>query len=162
METLQREQIARLPFQLDKVPTLYIPTTKDVVVGKDIYGYIAKPTNSRNEIPSKETPMGNAKPDQPIGDLAPWGFEGAGKLTENYASWNSPSSFMSDGNSMYTFLGAATQMMTGGSDMPVEKGPDTKNTLDNKSKTGSNDDVKLRMEAMQKQREKEFGAVERK
>jgi hypothetical protein len=63
---------------------------------------------------------------------------------------------------MYTFLGAATQMMTGGSDMPVEKGPDTKNTLDNKSKTGSNDDVKLRMEAMQKQREKEFGAVERK
>jgi hypothetical protein len=162
VETLQREQIARLPFQLDKVPTLYIPTTKDVVVGKDIYGYIAKPTNSRNEIPSKETPMGNAKPDQPIGDLAPWGFEGAGKLTENYASWNSPSSFMSDGNSMYTFLGAATQMMTGGSDMPVEKGPDTKNTLDNKSKTGSNDDVKLRMEAMQKQREKEFGAVERK
>ena len=161
VETLQREQIGRLPFQLAKVPTLYIPTTKDVIVGKDIYGYIAKPTNSRNEIPSKEGSVGNNAPDKPIGELSPWGFEGSGKLTESYASWNSPSSFVSDGNSMYTFLGSMSQVMTGGSDMPVGKGPDTKNTLDNKSKTGSNDDVKMRMETMQKQREKEFAAVER-
>jgi hypothetical protein len=162
VETLAREQIARLPFQLQKVPTLYIPTTKEAVVGKDIYGYIAKPTNSRNEIPAKEGSIGNSAPDKPIGDLTPWGFEGSGKLSEMYSSWGSPSSFMSDGNSMYTFLGGAPQVMTGGADIPVGKGPDTKNTIDNKSKTGSNDDVKARMEAMQKQREREFSAVERK
>jgi hypothetical protein len=63
---------------------------------------------------------------------------------------------------MYTFLGAAQQVMTGGADIPVEKGPNTKNTLDDKSKTGSNEDVKARMELMQKQRETEFSQIERK
>jgi hypothetical protein len=139
-----------------------VPTTKEAVVGKDIYGYIAKPTNSRNEIPAKQGSIGNNAPDAPMGALSPWGFEGSGKLTESYASWNSPASFVSDGNSMYTFLGAAQQMMTGGADIPVEKGPNTKNTLNDKSKTGSNDDVKARMEMMQKQRETEFSQIERK
>lgn len=162
VETLGREQISRLPFALKHVPTLYVTTTKEAIVGKDIYGYIAKPTNSRSEIPAKQGSISNSSPDAPIGVLSPWGFEGSGKLTESYASWNSPSSFMSDGNSMYTFLGSAQQMMTGGADIPVERGPDTKNTLDNKSKTGSNDDVKARMEAMQKQRETEFSQIERK
>jgi hypothetical protein len=43
--------------------------------------------------------------------------------------------------------------------MPAANGPDTENTI--KSKTGSNDDVKRRMESMQKQRESEFSAPER-
>jgi hypothetical protein len=162
VESLGREQIAKLPFQLSKVPTLYITTTKEAIVGKDIYGYIAKPTNARNDIPSKEGSVGNSAPDAPIGNLSPWGFEGSGKLTESYASWNTPTSFVSDGNSMYTFLGGAQPMMTGGADIPVEKGPATKNTLDDKSKTGSNEDVKARMEMMQKQRETEFSQIERK
>ena len=162
VETLGRDQISKLPFQLAKVPTLYVPTTKEAVVGKDIYGYIAKPTNARNDIPAKQGSIGNNAPDAPIGNLSPWGFEGSGKLTESYASWNTPSSFVSDGNSMYTFLGAAQQVMTGGADIPVEKGPNTKNTLNDKSKTGSNDDVKARMEMMQKQRETEFSQIERK
>lgn len=162
IETLGRDQISRLPFQLKHVPTLYITTTKEAIVGKDIYGYIAKPTNSRNEIPAKQGSIGNSVPDAPIGTLTPWGFEGSGKLTESYASWNSPNSFVSDGNSMYTFLGSMSQMMTGGADIPVEKGPDTANTLNAKSKTGSNDDVKSRMEAMEKQRETEFSQIQRK
>lgn len=162
VESLGREQISRLPFPLSKVPTLYVPTTKEAIVGKDIYGYIAKPTNSRNEIPAKQGSIGNSAPDAPIGELSPWGFEGSGKLTESYSSWNAPSAFVSDGNSMYTFLGGGQQMMTGGADIPVEKGPDTKNTLDSKSKTGTNDDVKARMEAMQKQRETEFSQITRK
>jgi hypothetical protein len=91
-----------------------------------------------------------------------WGFEGSGRLTESYSSWTNAGAFTSDGNSMYTFLGGPQQIMTGGADIPVERGPDTKNTLDNKSKTGSNDDVKARMEAMQKQREREFSQIERK
>jgi hypothetical protein len=162
VETLSRDQISKLPFKLAKVPTLYVTTTKEAVVGKDIYGYIAKPTNARNEVPAKQGSIGNNAPDAPMGALSPWGFEGSGKLTESYASWNTPTSFVSDGNSMYTFLGAAQQMMTGGADIPVEKGPSTKNTLDDKSKTGSNEDVKARMELMQKQRETEFSQIERK
>lgn len=162
VETLNRDQISKLPFALQKVPTLYVPTTKEAVVGKDIYGYIAKPTNSRNEIPAKEGSIGNSAPDAPMGPLNPWGFEGSGRLTESYASWDNPSSFVSDGNSMYTFLGGAAQMLSSGAGVPVEKGPETKNTLDNKSKTGSNEDVKARMEMMEKQRETEFSQIERK
>jgi hypothetical protein len=158
VESLGRDKISQLPFALAKVPTLYVPTTKEAIVGKDIYGYIAKPTNSRNEIPAKQGSVGNSAPDAPLGILSPWGFEGSGKLTESYSSWNAPSAFTSDGNSMYTFLGNVQHAMTGGADIPVERGPDTKNTLDNKS----NEDVKRRMEAMQKQRETEFSQIQRK
>ena len=49
VESLPRNQIP--PF-LKKVPTLYNPESKEVVVGKDIFGYIAKPTNSRKELPT--------------------------------------------------------------------------------------------------------------
>lgn len=161
VETI-RDKLSSLPFQLRATPTLYITTTKEAIVGKDIYGYIAKPTNARNDVPSKQATPGNTAPDAPIGPLTPWGFEGGSKLTESYSSWDSPSSFMSEGGSMYTFIGNAVQTLSGGSDMPVEKGPATKNTLDDKSKTGSNDDVKRRMEMMEKQRETEFSQIERK
>jgi glutaredoxin-related protein len=151
-------QLSSLPFKLTKVPTLYIPTTKDVVIGKDIFGHIAKPA-TRNDVPNKDAaPMGNNAPDKPIGDLSPWGFEGGGRLTESYSSWNTPTNFTNDGNSMYTFLGGVAQIA--GALAPA--GPETKNTIDDKSKTGSNDDVKQRMEMMEKQREKEFSQPDRK
>lgn len=160
VETLQKSQIASLPFQLAKVPTLYVPTTKDVIIGKDIFGHIAKPTNARNDIPNKEgAPIGNTSPDKPMGELSPWGFEGGGRLTESYSSWNTPTSFTNDGNSMYTFLGGMAQAVGVGLGAV---GPETKNTLDDKSKTGSNEDVKKRMEEMEKMREKEFSQPERK
>ena len=159
VETLSRQQISSLPFQLAKVPTLYVPTTKDVVVGSAIFGHIAKPA-TRNDVPNKDAaPMGNNTPDKPIGDLSPWGFEGGGRLTESYSSWNTPTSFTNDGNSMYTFLGGMAQAVSGAL---APAGPETKNTLDDKSKTGSNDDVKRRMEEMEKMREKEFSQPERK
>jgi hypothetical protein len=64
---------------------------------------------------------------------------------------------------MYTFLdGSAPAISAGGSGLPASAGPTTKNTLDDKSKTGSNDDVKKRMEEMQKRRESEFSGVARK
>jgi len=44
VESLPRNQVP--PF-LKKVPTLYVPDSKEVIVGKDIFGYISKPTNSR-------------------------------------------------------------------------------------------------------------------
>lgn len=161
VDTMQRNQI---PAFLKAVPTLYNPETKDVIVGKDIYGYIAKPTNSRKEIPQKEgavTAQGTTgQVGQPIGDLSPWGFEGAGRLTESYSMWDSPSSFASDGNSMYTFIGGGPITLSNGAGIPASNGPDTQNTI--KSKTGSNEDVKKRMEEMQKQRETEFTVAARK
>lgn len=161
VETIPRNQI---PAFLKSVPTLYNPETKDVVVGKDIYGYIAKPTNSRKEIPQKEGGVqasGQPMKDAPIGELSPWGFEGMGRLTESYSMWDSPTTFASGGGSNYTFLdGTSFGGAMGGAGVPAAKGPDTENTI--KSKTGSNDDVKQRMEILQKQRETEFAPIARK
>lgn len=161
VESIPRNQI---PSFLKAVPTLYNPETKDVIVGKDIYGFIAKPTNSRKEIPQKEGGVqasGQPMKDAPIGELSPWGFEGTGRLTENYSMWDSPSTFASGGGSNYTFLdGTSFGGSMSGAGVPGAKGPDTENTI--KSKTGSNDDVKQRMEAMQKQRETEFTVAARK
>lgn len=161
VETIPRNQI---PAFLKSVPTLYNPETKDVVIGKDIYGYIAKPTNSRKEIPQKEGAVqasGQPMKDGPIGDLSPWGFEGMGRLTESYSMWDAPTTFASGGGSNYTFLdGTAFGGATKGAELPGASGPDTENTI--KSKTSGNDDVKKRMEMIQKQRETEFAPVTRK
>ena len=159
VESIPRNQI---PAFLKSVPTLYNPETKDVVVGKDIYGYIAKPTNARKEIPQKETSSGNTgQITAPMGDLSPWGFEGMGRLTESYSMWDAPTTFASGGGSNYTLLdGASFGGNTAGAGLPTGKEPSSENTI--KSKTGSNDDVKQRMDAIQKQRESEFAAVARK
>jgi hypothetical protein len=138
VETLPRHQI---PEFLKKVPTLYNPESKEVIVGKDIFGYIGKPTNSRAELPTKGQ-------QQVTGDISAWGFEGRGSLTEAFSDWNSPTSHGSDGNSMYTFLGGS--QVSG----PQESKPE--NTL-NKGVS----DVTQRMQAMEEQRKKEFGGVQR-
>lgn len=163
VESIPRTQI---PAFLKSVPTLYNPETKDVVVGKDIYGYIAKPTNARKEIPAKEGSVqanGQQGRDAPIGELSPWGFEGGGRLTESYSLWDAPTQFASGGGSMYTFLDASTPAGVSGRNTGLSSGdaPKSENTIA-KSKTGSNDDVKARMEMMQKQRETEFAGVTRK
>jgi len=161
VENIPRNQI---PAFLKSVPTLYNSETKDVIVGKDIYGYIAKPTNARKEIPQKEGAVnasGAPMKDAPIGDLSPWGFEGMGRLTESYSMWDAPSSFVTNGGSMYTFLdGSGGAPSAGGAGLPGTNGPDTENTI--KSKTGGNEDVKKRMEEMEKRRESEFSGVARK
>ena len=157
VETIPRNQI---PAFLKAVPTLYVPEKKEVVVGKDIFGYIAKPTNARNELPTKADAIatGGASSAAP-GEYSPWGFEGTGRLGESYSLWDAPSQFATQGGSMYTFLDQPI-MTSGGPGMPSGSQPDSENTI--KSKTGSNDDIAKRMEEMQKQREKEFGGVSRK
>lgn len=157
VESLPRNQI---PSFLTKVPTLYVPDTKEVVVGKDIYGYIAKPTNARKELPAKQEAIatGGSSAAMP-GDYSPWGFEGTGRMGESYSLWDAPSKFASEGGSLYTFLDQPI-MTQGGAGMPAGSQPSSENTI--KSKTGSNDDVAARMEAMQQQREKEFGGISRK
>lgn len=158
VETLPRNQI---PAFLKSVPTLYIPDTKEVIVGKDIYGYIAKPTNSRKEIPQKETASASNGPAQgPIGDLSPWGFEGGSRLTESYSMWSSPGSFVQEGGSMYTFLEGGSPSLSNSVGLSSGSAPKSENTIE--SKSGTNEDVKRRMDAMQKQRETEFSGITRK
>ena len=160
VESLQRDKI---PSFLTKVPTLYIPDTKEVVVGKnEIFGYIAKPTNSRKELPvkSSEQPISQGGSSQQIiGDISAWGFEGMGKLTEHYSMWDNPTSFTAEGGSMYTFLNEPISVQ-GGAGLPTGKAVESENTI--KSKTGSNDDVAARMAAMEEQRKKEFSTITRK
>lgn len=148
-------QPSQRPAWLTKVPTLYLPDKKEVIVGKDIYGFIAKPTNSRNEVPTKPE-EGASNPQNQIGELSPWGFEGSGTIGESYSLWDTPSQFAnSEGSSLYTFLGSAVASAVGTNE------PTSKNTID-KSKTATNSDVGKRMEEMMNQRKTEFGSVERK
>jgi len=156
VESLPRNQI---PAFLKKVPTLYVPDTKDVFVGTDIFGFIAKPTNARKELPTKESIATGGSSQQIIGDISAWGFEGKGGLTETYSSWDSPTSFTAQGGSMYTFLNEPISSQ-GGAGLPSGKQVESENTI--KSKTGSNDDVAARMAAMEEQRKKEFGTISRK
>jgi hypothetical protein len=146
VESLTPQQIQSLPFRLAKVPTLYVPTTKEAVVGQAIMDQIAKSTNSRNDLPTEQ-------PAQP-GSFQPWGFEGIGKLTESYSSWNAPGTFTTDG------AGSGMYTMWAGGGGAVPPSPASENTL--KEKAGSNDDVKRRMEEMEKQRETEFSQLVRK
>ena len=157
VETLDRKQI---PAWLKKVPTLYVPDTKDVIVGKDIYGYIAKPTNSRKEVPAKND-AGVSAPNQ-FGDLSAWGFEGQGMIGESYSLWDTPGQFVNqEGTSRYTFLDGSSSAPTPGG-LPSSGGPSSKNTLDDKTKSATNSDVQARLEQMNNQRKSEFGTIERK
>lgn len=152
VETLDRKQI---PSWLTKVPTLYVPDTKDVVVGKDIYGFIAKPTNSRKEVPSKND-AGVSAPNQ-FGELSAWGFEGNGMIGESYALWDTPGQFVNkEGTSRYTFLDGSNSAQLG------PPAPTSKNTLDDKTKSATNADVMARMEQMNNQRKNEFSGISRK
>lgn len=156
VESLPRD---KFPAFLKKVPTLYVPDTKEVVIGKDIYGYIAKPTNSRKEVPSKND-AGVSAPNQ-YGELSAWeGFDGTSRLSESYSLWDTPTSFANAGGSMYTFLDGSGGAPTPGG-LPSSGGPTTKNTLDDKTKSATNGDVMSRMEQMTNQRKSEFGAISR-
>jgi hypothetical protein len=134
VETLARDKIP--PF-LQKVPTLYNPDSKEVIVGKDIFGYIAKPTNARKEHPVKEEP-------KPV-DVSAWGFEGSGRLSEAYSSWDSPTSFVAEGNSMYTFLN--------------EQMSKPQNTLPEKPEVTG--EIGARLKAMEQERKNEFSGIKR-
>lgn len=152
VESLARNQI---PTFLKKVPTLYVPDSKEVLVGKDIFGYISKPTNSRKELPTKSesgAPTGSSTAF--TGDVSAWGFEGSGRLSDTYSMWDTPTTFASDGNSLYTFLGETTKTPE-----LAREPTSSENTI--KSKTGSNDDIAKRLEAIEAQRKNEFGGITR-
>lgn len=142
------KQRAELPAFLKSVPTLYVPDTKDLYVGKDIYSYIAKPVTARREIPTGTSTGAVAAPK----DYQAWGFGGSG-FTDSYSSWEAPGKFMGDDQLQYSFLG-------GGSLAPTPKEPETKQSYDG-AKQGRNDDITSRLEQYKKVRETEFKGISR-
>lgn len=154
--SIDGKQRHELPQFLTSVPTLYVPESKDVYVGKNIYGYIAKPVTARREVPVQQTGQnGGVAQGAPVGanGYQAWSFEGKGALTESYSSWENPGKFMQTDELQYTFLG-------NGPAAPAPTEPATKQSYDG-AKQGRNDDISARMEAMKKARESEFKGISR-
>lgn len=148
------KQRHELPPFLKSVPTLYVPDTKDVYVGKDIYAYIAKPVTARREVPVQQTGGGGgvAQGAPASSDYQAWSFEGKGSFSDTYSSWTAPSSFAEGDQNRYTFLSGFV-----GTAAPE---PQTKQSFEG-NKTGRNDDINARMEQMKKARESEFKGITR-
>ncbi len=120
-------------------------------MGKDIYSYIAKPVVARREIPTQQAPLAQAAATPK--DYIPWSFGTAGGFTDSYSSWENPSRPSTDDQLHYSFLGGAVT--------PAGKPePQTKQSFEG-NKTGRNDDINARMEAMKKARESEFKGISR-
>jgi hypothetical protein len=146
------KQRNELPAFLKSVPTLYVPETKDVYVGKDIYSYIAKPVTARREVPTT-TPSQAPPAAAAGGGYQAWSFSGTKSLTESYSSWESPGKFSTDDQLQYSFLSGPVAT-------PANPEPQTKQSFDG-NKAGRNDDITARMEAMKKARESEFKGISR-
>lgn len=153
IDTVPRHQ---LPPFLKSVPTLYLPETKDVMVGQAIYAYIAKPV-SRREVPvaaAGQKIATQGAPQAAAGGGVPdaWGFGGGG-LTESFSDWNNPNQFSHGDQLQYTYLGGM-----GATQPPMEP----KRTTDPTNiQQRAGDDIQSRLEQMRAQREKEFTGITR-
>jgi hypothetical protein len=148
-------QRGQLPSFLKSVPTLFIPESKDVYIGKDIYSYISKPVTARREVPVQQTSAtGGLVGGAPAGsEYQAWSFEGKGSFSDSYSSWESPNKFLDADQLNYTFLGS-------GAPATAAPEPQTKQSYDG-AKQGRNDDLAARMEQMKKARESEFKGISR-
>jgi hypothetical protein len=149
--SIDGKQRHQLPDFLKSVPTLYVPETRDVYVGKDIYSYIAKPVSSRREIPTNNGPV--AQPQAPK-DVQSWSFAGAGSLTESFSSWDQPNNFSTDDQLNYTYLNGPV------ASPPPKPEPETRQSYDG-NKQGRNDDISSRLEQYKKMRDTEFTGIAR-
>jgi hypothetical protein len=159
MVSIDGKQRSELPPFLQRVPTLYVPETKDVFVGQAIFGYIAKPVSARRDLPVTAVPSavpaatpGTVPGASTMGSLESWSFGTSGGFSDSYSSWDGKSAATTD-QLHYSFLGAAPA--------PGAPEPVTKQSYDG-DKTGRNDDLGSRLEQLQKQRDGEFKGVSRK
>jgi hypothetical protein len=162
MFPIDGKQRHELPPFLQRVPTLYVPETKDVFVGQAIFGYIAKPVSARRDLPTTATPSSapaltpgaGTVPGAPtLPSLESWSFGTSGGFSDSYSSWDGKSAATTD-QLHYSFLG-------GPAPPPGAPEPTTKQSYDG-DKTGRNDDLSSRLEQLQKQRDGEFKGVSRK
>ncbi len=143
----------QLPEFLKSVPTLYVPESKDVYIGKDIYSYIAKPVQSRREIPTSTPAQQSVQQPSASKEYEAWSFEGTGSLSESYSSWDQPGKFTANDQLLYSFLEPGARASG-----PQE--PQTKQSFDGQ-KAGRNDDISSRLEQYKKMRDTEFKGVAR-
>jgi hypothetical protein len=167
MASIDGKTRAQLPDFLKSVPTLYLPETKDVYIGKDIYAYIAKPVSSRREVPvaAAPPPASSAAPAKQVGgvpatpsggaDFQAWSFGTSTGFSDTYSSWDSPGNFSAADQLHYTFIGDTKATP------PPNPEPQTKQSYEG-GKEGRNSDVENRMKALQAQRDAEFQGVARK
>lgn len=146
---IDNKQRHELPAFLKSVPTLYVPESKDIYVGKDIYSYIAKPVVSRREVPTTNP----SQAPQASNEYQAWSFADTGKLTDSYSSWTTSTNFTTDDQLRYSFL-------NGPVNAPVKPEPQTKQSFDGQ-KQGRNDDIASRLEQYKKVRETEFKGISR-
>ena len=149
IESVHRSQ---LPAFLKSVPTLYLPDTNDIYVGKDIFAYISKPVAARREIPTNAPgAAGGGSATAASGELESWSFSTAGGFSDAYSSWDGKAS--TTDQLFYTFLGGE----------PVAPGPpepQTKQSYDGAT-DGRNEDVGARLKRIQQARDAEFKGVSR-
>lgn len=150
--SIDGKQRHELPGFLKSVPTLYVPETKDVYVGKDIYAYIAKPVAARREIPTNAPAGGQAQ--QAPKDVQAWSFAGTGGLTESFSSWDQPNRFSTDDQLQYSYLGGSM------ASPPPKPEPETRQSYEG-GKQGRNDDIASRLEQYKKVRDTEFKGISR-
>lgn len=157
MFSIEGKQRHELPPFLKSVPTLYIPDSKDIYIGKDIYSYIAKPVQARREIPAAQEPQRVQSQGAPpaTGDFSAWSFEGSTGLTDAYSSWDAPGKYNTDDQLQYSFLNGPAPAAA-----PNKPEPKTKQSYDGE-KNGRNEDISSRLEEYKKVRESEFKGVAR-
>lgn len=149
--SIDGKQRHELPGFLKSVPTLYVPETKDIYVGKDIYAYIAKPVSARREIPTNAPAAAvQQAPQQP----KEWSFSGSGSLTESFSSWDQPNRFTTDDQLQYSYLGGSM------ASPPPKPEPETRQSYEG-GKQGRNDDIASRLEQYKKVRDSEFKGIAR-
>ena len=150
MIAIEQVDRSQLPAFLKSVPTMYVPDTKDVYIGKDIFGFISKPVAARREVPNN-APGGAKSATAAVGDLESWSFSTAGGFSDNYSSWDGKPS--TSDQLFYTFLG-------GDATAPGPPEPQTKQSYDG-DKDGRNEDVGSRLKRIQQARDAEFKGVSR-
>lgn len=137
IDTTPRQYI---PPELKSVPTVIVPQTKEIIVGKAaIFARISKPVDSRREIPQ-------ARPAAPAGPTEPelWSFNQVNGLSQGYSVFDDKTQQEND-QYRYSFIQG---IRTSGEDAVMPDG-------------SVNSNISSMMEQMQSSRDAEFKAMSR-
>ena len=137
IDTTPRQYI---PPELKSVPTVIVPQTKEIIVGKAaIFARISKPVDSRREIPQ-------ARPAAPAGPTEPelWSFNQVNGLSQGYSVFDDKTQQEND-QYRYSFIQG---IRTSGEDAVMPDGSVSSN-------------ISSMMERMQSSRDAEFKAMTR-
>jgi hypothetical protein len=93
IDTTPRQYI---PIEIKSVPTVMVPQTKELVVGKAaIFARISKPVDSRREVPQARVPVNN--------DPLEWSFNDSKSISSGYSAFDEKEK-MPDEQLRYSFI----------------------------------------------------------